>query len=278
MAMDSALAHLKEANDVGAKTLDKMHAQSAKMEKMQEDMALVNANLDTTEAIIGDMEKGYLQYLVESGLTSIGFDMTTPVNATYVDLSTPSLKEGWLQKRQANYGSSWENQYCALYEAGLLWYDDEEKTEIRGEMEIKKLTKTYPMTKNKAPGDALKHRGEKPNGFVVDVNGGASGLGKRLFYFDAETKPNQNAWVEAIDSVARKMKKKDKLESEDTSGSTSEQINNFLDDLHDQALDMGAEARKQQKMVKNLTATVDSTTERLNAQTARLKEIEAEDD
>ena len=44
--------------EVASRTNGKMLAQTAKLEKMNKDMSLVNANLDTTEAIITDTEKG----------------------------------------------------------------------------------------------------------------------------------------------------------------------------------------------------------------------------
>merc|ERR1711974_520279 len=112
-------------------------------------------------------------------------------------------------------------------------------------MEIKRNTKCFSFMKNKAPGDAIKHRGEKPFGFVVDVAPNAGpGKERRLFYYDAETKPQADAWMEAIDGVARKLKRKDKKDDIGMGGDTIGQINDVLDGLHDQALDLGDEARK----------------------------------
>merc|ERR1719269_63510 len=109
------------------------------------------------------------------------------------------------------YGYGWEPRYCALYDTGMVYFTDAQKVDKKGDIDIRKGTKSFSFQKNKAPGDAIKHRGEKPFGFVVDVMPNAGpGKERRLFYFDAENKPNQNAWIEAIDSVARKLKKKDK--------------------------------------------------------------------
>merc|ERR1740130_34951 len=158
-------------------------------------MGLVNANLDTTEAIVTDMEKGYMQYLGESAFGAVGINMGAQVVHTKFDASTPAIKEGFLQKRGPMYGYKWEARYCALYETGLVWYDNDKKHEKKGDMEIKKNTKTLSFQKNKAPGDSIKHRGEKPFGFVVDVMPNAGpGKERRLFYFDAEDKMNQQAW------------------------------------------------------------------------------------
>jgi hypothetical protein len=272
MALNGALAHLQEADEVGSKTMGKMQAQTAKLDKMNKDMDLVNANLDTTEAIVGDMEKGYGQYLAESALGVFGIDCSTKVE-TKVDTTVPTLKEGWLHKRGPMYGYAWEPRYCALYDTGLVWFADEQKLEKKGDMDVKKNTKPLSFQKNKAPGDAIKHRGEKPFGFVVDVTPNAGpGKQRRLFYFDGENKPNADGWIEAIEGVARKMKKKDKSENLGGAGAAPiDQINDVLDSLHDQALDMGVEAKKQAKLVQQVTTKVDSTTERLDSQTERLK-------
>jgi len=274
MALNSALAHLQEADEVGSKTMGKMQAQTAKLEKMNKDMDQVNANLDTTEAIVTDMEKGYGQYLFESAAGMVGIDYTTKVE-TKVDTSVPAIKEGWLHKRGPMYGYKWEPRWCALYDTGLVWYDDDTKGEKKGDMDIRKNTKSFTFQKNKAPGDAIKHRGEKPFGFVVDVTPNAGpGKERRLFYFDGENKPNQDAWMEAIDSVARKLKKKDKSENVGGSGADPmSQINDALDGLHEQALDLGVEAKKQAKLVNQVTTKVDATTVRLDEQTERLKNI-----
>jgi len=258
--------------------MGKMQAQTAKLEKMNKDMDQVNANLDTTEAIVGDMEKGYMQYLGESALSAVGFDMSTKIE-TKVDTSVPALKEGELWKRGPMYGYKWEKRWCALFETGLVWYDDDKKLEKKGDMDIKKVTKTFTFQKNKAPGDAIKHRGEKPFGFVVDVTPNAGpGKERRLFYFDAVKKTDQDAWIEAIDSVARKLKKKDKSDEIGSGAAPIDQINDALDSLHEQALDLGVEAKKQAKLVNQVTTKVDSTTARLDSQTARLKAMEETQD
>merc|ERR1719498_1889824 len=173
-------------------------------------MNQVNRNLDSTEAIITDMEKGYMQYLAEGALEAVGIDMSTKVEGK-VDTTSPAIKEGWLEKRGPMYGYKWETRWCALYDTGLVWYSDEKKGEKKGDLDVKKGTKTFAFTKNKAPGDAIKHRGEKPFGFVVDVTPNAGpGKERRLFYFDATQKVDQDGWIDAIDNVARKLKKKDK--------------------------------------------------------------------
>jgi len=270
-ALNGALAHLTEADDVGNRTAAKMTDQTAKLEKMGKKMDQVNANLDTTEAIIGDVEKSYFQYLTESGLSAVGIDMSTKVIVTKVDTSTPALKEGYLLKRGPMFGYKWETRWCALYETGMVWYDSDKKQEKKGDMDIKKVTKALSFQKNKAPGDAIKHRGEKPFGFVVDVTPNVGpGKERRLFYFDGETKEIGQEWIEAIEGVARRQKRKDKDKDMGLAGDTMGQIKETLDSLHDTALDLGVEAKKQGKLVKQLTGQVDGVTVRLDSQTERV--------
>lgn len=270
-ALNGALAHLTEADDVGNRTAAKMTDQTAKLEKMGKHMDQVNANLDTTEAIIGDVEKSYFQYLTESGLSAVGIDMSTKVIVTKVDTSTPALKEGYLLKRGPMFGYKWETRWCALYDTGMVWYDSDKKQEKKGDMDIKKVTKALSFQKNKAPGDAIKHRGEKPFGFVVDVTPNVGpGKERRLFYFDGETKEIGQEWIEAIEGVARRQKKKDKDKDVGLAGDTMGQIKETLDSLHDTALDLGVEAKKQGKLVKQLTGQVDGVTVRLDSQTERV--------
>jgi hypothetical protein len=274
MALNNALAHLNEADDVGKATHSKMQAQTAQLQKMNTDMDQIHGNLDTTEAIVGDMEKSYMQYLTESGLSMLGIDCSTKVQSKIND-SVPSLKEGWLTKRGPMYGYAWEARWCALYEEGLLWFADETRSDKKGEFDIRKSTKSFGFTKNKAPGDAIKHRGERPFGFVVDVTPNAGpGKERRLFYFDAENVVNQQAWIEAIDSCARKMKKKDKGDDINFSGANQiDQINDALDGLHDTALSLGVEAKKQAKLVKDVTTKVDSATVRMDGQRERIDKL-----
>jgi hypothetical protein len=274
MALNSALAHLNEADDVGKATQSKMEAQTRQLKTMDKEMSLVHANLDSSEAIVTDMEKSYMQYLAESGLSMLGIDCSTKIQ-TKVDDTKPALKEGWLQKRGPMFGYKFEAVYCALYDNGMMWYDSDQKSEKKGAMDIKKSTKTFEFTKNKAPGDAIKHRGEKPFGFVVDTAPNAGpGKERRLVYFDAETSGNQQEWIAAINLCASKLKKKDKGDEVNFSGGQQiDQINDKLDELHDTALSLGGEARTQAKIVKDVTAKVESADARLGEQTERLKKL-----
>jgi len=273
MSLNNALGHLQEADAVGKATSSKMEAQTKRLEKMNTDMDQISGNLDTTEAIVGDMEKGYMQYLGESALGCVGIDCSTKVESK-VDTSTPAIKEGWLEKRGPMFGYKWERRWCSLFSTGLLYYDDEAKADRKGDVDIKKATKVFSFQKNKAPGDAIKHRGEKPFGFVVDVTPSAGGgKERRLFYFDAPNKTDQTEWMDAIDAVARKLKKKDKDNDGIDGGAPIDQINNVLDDLMDTAVDLGDQARTQAKLVKEVTVKVDTTTVRLDDQTERLKKM-----
>jgi len=204
-------------------------------------------------------------------LSAVGIDMSTKVVVTKVDTSTPALKEGYLLKRGPMFGYKWETRWCALYDTGMVWYDSDKKQEKKGDMDIKKVTKALSFQKNKAPGDAIKHRGEKPFGFVVDVTPNVGpGKERRLFYFDGDTKEIGQEWIEAIEGVARRQKKKDKDKDVGLAGDTMGQIKETLDSLHDTALDLGVEAKKQGKLVKQLTGQVDGVTVRLDSQTERV--------
>jgi len=276
--MSGALSHLQEAGASASRTMGKMHKQTAQLDKMNKGMDEANKNLDSTEATITDMEKGYMQYLAEGALGAVGINMGAKVDTSgSLDTSTVLgiIKEGWLHKRGPMYGYKWESRWCTLYETGIAWFDDEKKGEKKGDSEIKKGTKSFAFQKNKAPGDAIKHRGEKPFGFVVDVTPNAGpGKERRLMYFDAGSKNNQDAWLDAIAHAAHKLKKKEKGGDDGNLGvSEMDQVNDALDGLHHQALDLGTEAKKQAKLVNQVTTKVDSTTARLDAQTARVKKL-----
>mmetsp|Transcript_116910 Transcript_116910/g.202094 ORF Transcript_116910/g.202094 Transcript_116910/m.202094 type:complete len:276 (+) Transcript_116910:62-889(+) len=275
MSQKAALSHLLEADEAADRTQAKMQAQTAQLEKMNADLDTVNANLDTTEAIVGDMEKSYMRYLGEGMLGAVGIDCTTQVQQTQIDTSKPPLREGWLNKRGPMYGYKFEARWVTLFDTGVMWYDDEKKYELKGDFDIRKGTKAVEFNKNKAPGDAIKHRGEKPYGFVVDVNPNAGkGKERKLHYFDAETQPNQKAWIQAIEQGVRALKKKDKGDKDlQLAGDGMDAVNDVLDGLHDKALSMGDEARKQAKLVNQVTTNVDSTTKRLDEQTARVRKL-----
>lgn len=274
MSQKAALSHLLEADEAADRTQAKMQAQTKQLEKMNKDMETVNANLDATEAIITDSEKSYMRYLGEGMLGAVGIDCTTAVQQTQIDSSKPPLREGWLNKRGPMYGYKFEARWVTLFETGMMWYDDEKKCELKGDVDIRKGTKAIEFSKNKAPGDAIKHRGEKPFGFVVDINPSAGpGKERKLHYFDAETQPNQKAWIEAIDQAARALKKAAKGEKVEIIGDGMDAVNDVLDGLHDKALSMGDEARKQAKLVGQVTKNVDSTQKRLDEQTARVRKL-----
>lgn len=271
--------NLAEADAIGAASEAKMKEQTSRMQRMNGDMDQVGANLNVTDRLIGTMAKGWVATAISSFNPFGGSTAEEPAEPKLdVDTRRPALMEGWLSKRGPLYGYAWQRRWCVLHANGLLVFSDERKAERKAEVEVKAVTKASSFQKANAPGEAVKHRGEKPFGFVVDSDPGA-GKDRRLFYFDAENALELKRWTQAFEQATKQLRKEAGDPDLDVRGlkpSSSEpmaEINSMLDGLHERALNLGSEAKVQAKLVSDLSQKVDSADDRMQKQTGRMRKL-----
>lgn len=73
-------------------------------------------------------------------------------------------------------------------------------------LSVERLTpaaRAFKFSRHDAPGEAVKHKAEKPLGFVLDSDPSA-GKTRKLSYFDAENEENLSFWLKAIEQVAER--------------------------------------------------------------------------
>mmetsp|Transcript_40349 Transcript_40349/g.111147 ORF Transcript_40349/g.111147 Transcript_40349/m.111147 type:complete len:357 (-) Transcript_40349:48-1118(-) len=207
-----------------------------------------------------------------------------PRSEPRIDLGGDPLKEGWLSKRGPMYGYAWRRRWVSLRPVGIVYYSDEKETNKKGFVRLSSTTKCYTFKSPSAPGDSLKHRGEKPFGFCVDADPDG-GKERTLCYFDAEIEDEMQAWVRAICKVARRRRHvdqgRDLINGQNAvevcpRGTEKEQtemdiINDKLDCLKAKAMNIGGETKNQLGIVRDVHNRVDNTTQRIQEQDARLQ-------
>jgi len=112
-------------------------------------------------------------------------------------------RQGWLQKRGPKFGYGWQKRWCVLDENGLMvYYPNETCQEKKGDILIRPSTLVMAFNSKGAPGDAIKHRNENPNGFVIDEDP-QRGRDRHLFYFEAPSTKERDAWIGRIRAFAK---------------------------------------------------------------------------
>eukprot|EP00929_Paragymnodinium_shiwhaense_P021271 TRINITY_DN13923_c0_g1_i3.p1 TRINITY_DN13923_c0_g1~~TRINITY_DN13923_c0_g1_i3.p1 ORF type:complete len:128 (+),score=42.50 TRINITY_DN13923_c0_g1_i3:385-768(+) len=122
------------------------------------------------------------------------------------------------------------------------------------------------------PGDALRHRPDRPFGFVLDTDYDPDKKRRPFFYFDGEDRSKMLHWVKHIDRAIRLLQlKADRDFAAEVDGSGA--LLDALDKVNETSKEMGAEARKQAELVKKLDEKVDGATEKIDQNNERLQVI-----
>merc|ERR1740117_1091581 len=177
--------------------MDRVHGNLNETDKQLEGL---ESNAGVVAGIIGNTAgkvTGKVGGAVAGGLKATGIDAVGKlgdkvqgaadkmhVHEDVIDPGGEPVKEGWLSKR-SELRKKWEKFWFRLCPAALFYYADEQSKDSKGGFRIAKGTRGFAFKANDAPGDALKHRGEKPAGFVVRPE--PDDDGKDLFYLDAES-------------------------------------------------------------------------------------------
>lgn len=191
----------------------------------------------------------------------------------------PSLREGTLFKRGPNFGFKWEQRWCVLEPTRIVWYTGQRRWEKKGELALQPVTKATHFQKPSAPGDAVKHRGEKPHGFVLDSDP-KSGKGRHLLYFDAGTYADLVAWTRSINEAAKALKADDDDAASIpaaarpmTKAGAQADMHRLLQNLEDKATDMRTEAAGQGELLQQLHEKTEATQARVADQRKRVRKL-----
>lgn len=112
---------------------------------------------------------------------------------------------GQLLKRGPVFGYAFQARWCILTNTQLIVYKDERFSQRQSAERLSYDAKAARFSCHDAPGEAVKHKSDKPCGFVLDSNPMA-GKGRKLSYFDAENEEKIAIWLEAIAKVVARRK------------------------------------------------------------------------
>ncbi|CAL1145160.1 unnamed protein product, partial [Cladocopium goreaui] len=121
-----------------------------------------------------------------------------------VDLNVSHVN-GQLLKRGPVFGYAFQARWCILTNTQLIVYKDERFSQRQSAERLSYDAKAARFSCHDAPGEAVKHKSDKPCGFVLDSNPMA-GKGRKLSYFDAENEEKIAIWLEAIAKVVARRK------------------------------------------------------------------------
>lgn len=204
--------------------------------------------------------------------------------AMAVDPEETPLKEGWLLKRGPMFAYGWEKRWCVLYKKAFIFYADEQRKTKKGDSIILPASKATAFMKSDAPGEAIKHRAEHPHGLVLDADPGG-GPNRVLYYFDAQNDRLVKEWVLRINATAKQLLGTAKwpagcdaaaMPAPGPNGQLGE-VDRLLDGLHDQAIFLGDEAKKQAGLVDKVQESVDKAQGTLDSHNERAKHLLAEE-
>lgn len=132
--------------------------------------------------------------------------------------STDSVElcSGWLAKRGPMFGWKWQQRWCVLSPASLVWWEDGKCRIKRGDIQLKQSSFARCFRDPDSTGEALKHRDDRPYGFVLDVDpdGGRS---RKFYYFDALDAESLEKWTGCLAerSVPKLQRSKRHLQTKD---------------------------------------------------------------
>lgn len=115
----------------------------------------------------------------------------------------PALLSGWLQHRGPVFGYDWKPRWCVLTPTSLNTFKQEDMQVKLGARRLTMTSKLIRLGKAMAPGDAVKHKSERPFGFVLDLDPDG-GKERKLDYFDAGDAEMLSRWEETFAKVIEK--------------------------------------------------------------------------
>lgn len=107
------------------------------------------------------------------------------------------VTSGWLLRRGPTAMHNWKEQWCVLRSGKLILHRDEKCLEKLSSLEIGPQSRALRFGNHRAPGDAVKHRSERPFGFVLDTNP-TMGKDRKLVYLDAKDLETLDRWLQAF--------------------------------------------------------------------------------
>lgn len=300
MAAGRTLQHLREAEAVADSSSSKFTEQTRQLERLTADMERINGNLDTTNKSVSNMEKSFAESLMTKGVTKGMTSMTKGMKGMWgsatgaapepqavkaLDAGGPPVMSGWLSKRGPMMGYKWQRRWIVLCPRSLTWYTDPTSGDKRGEASISALSKAHSFQHSAAPGDALKHRGEKPSGFVLDPDGPEAGPQRRLFYFEAPDEAALRSWLQAVQRAAQSQQAPSFAPSArgraagggSGGGQTAEdlmvEINAVAGNLNDHAQNIKAEVKQQTALIGQFNDRADCAQAKIDDQTRRARKL-----
>jgi len=107
------------------------------------------------------------------------------------------LTSGWLFRRGPTAMHNWKEQWCVLRFGKLILHRDDKCLEKLSSLEIGPQSCVFRFGNHRAPGDAVKHRRERPFGFVLDADP-SMGKDRKLVYLDARDLETLDRWLNAF--------------------------------------------------------------------------------
>ncbi|CAK9002472.1 unnamed protein product [Durusdinium trenchii] len=121
-----------------------------------------------------------------------------------VDLKN-AYANGRLLKRGPIYGYMFQPRWCVLTNSQLIIYKDEHLSQRQSAERFTEQMTATRFSCHDAPGEAVKHKSEKPYGFVFD-SVPLAGKARKLSYFDAENEEMLTQWLQAFKQAALRRK------------------------------------------------------------------------
>lgn len=217
------LQHLREADAVAAGSEATLLSQNQQLQRVAADLGQMNRGLDQNDAHIRSLERSHVEQLAQKGMKGLTknfaslWGSSALESAPVVDPGGAPVMSGWLAKRGPMLGYKWERRWVVLCPKSLSYYSDSTCKDRRGEVSLLPRFAAASFRSDGAPGDALRHRGERPFGLVVHIEGPEDDVTKRrFFYFDTESEADLKAWLRAFHRVGKAL-----LPREATSSSKS---------------------------------------------------------
>jgi len=310
MALNRTLQHLDNADEAADAAKAKLEKQNQRLEKMGGNMNRIHGNLDQTDkeikdlesntGVIGNMFKDKLNAFgdkleqvaektgatsaVQSAAAKVGVE--TGHHGPRFDPGGDTIFEGVLKVRGPQYGYDWHNRWVKVCPAAVFIHTDKDSTRTKEQFALYSGTKCVSFEHKHAPGDSIKHRGEKPFGFCLDVGPPPGGSDRTQHYLDTLSEEEMKKWVKVFSKVGKRLRcvqsggaasfdKPEGSERQEMLGEEEAQqmdlIDQKLDVLKDKAKDIGEEAKKQAELVDDVSKDVSEATARIQEQDARLK-------
>jgi hypothetical protein len=288
MALNRALLHLDGADEAADAAKVRLQKQNERLEGLGENMKNIHENLDDAEDEITGLEStfglelgGWLDdQLSDVKCCSCLGGRKLPSLVGKIEPGGELVKQGWLRKRGKGESFGWKKRWVLLYPNAVFFYEDQEHFKKKGAVRLTTATEIWSFHSYDAPGDAVKHRGAKPNGFLIKIP--RAGLKSAFHYWEAKTPQDTKDWIQEFERVVKQIDPDEAgshpgsptLGSEKVAGDQPlemELINDKLDGLMAKAEGLGEDAKKQKGLVQGVADQVDSATDRIVTADARLR-------